>query len=152
MSLRPPPSSDHLPTTTTFLKSHFELLQHKCNSEQQPPVNNGHYFWGTKRGRCTQVLYLTTVMFQTENSNLLVVGKYMLAYVISSLRVCIPCYRHWSTSNTGKCNNWRLTVFCSDSILGNAARWCQRCRRLLQDLLLTSIYHLGLLPNQYKIW
>ncbi len=34
--------SDHLSTTTTILKSHFELLKHKMIPKQRPRVKNGH--------------------------------------------------------------------------------------------------------------
>ncbi len=37
--------NDHFWTTTTILESRFPHLENKVNSEQQPPVNNGHYFW-----------------------------------------------------------------------------------------------------------
>ena len=39
------PNSDHLPTSTTNGSPIFNFFKHKVTSEQQPPVNNSHYYW-----------------------------------------------------------------------------------------------------------
>ena len=71
-----------LPITTTFLRSHFELLQHKATSEQRPPVNNDHYFGVPRvvvvhKFHCTPILAkkILDLNFDKKNTNSLLTNQ-----------------------------------------------------------------------------